>query len=305
MPQIADPTAAPPTLDPVAAARWAGHTPRVSAWLHEEVARRMVQRLGWIKAQPAAWCHWEALRGGLQGHAQVASHYPKSVCYVHESTPDAALQARQHFEARWWQARRWSGPTVRVQAPGPSGVQMLWSNMALHAAAQPAHLLQQWHEALDVGGFLMFSCLGPDTLRELRALYAALHWGPCGHEFTDMHDWGDMLLQSGFAEPVMDMERVVLTYDRPEAILEELRGLGRNWHPGRFAALRGRGWRQELLAAMDQRLRVPAHGNRLALTFEIVYGHALKAAARIPVQAESQVSLQQMRAVLRRSGGTT
>ena len=94
---------------------------------------------------------------------------------------------------------------------------MLWANMALHMAADPQALIAQWHRALATDGFLMFSCLGPDTLRELRALYAALGWPPAGHEFTDMHDWGDMLVHAGFAEPVMDMERIVLTWDTPEA----------------------------------------------------------------------------------------
>ena len=47
-----------------------------------------------------------------------------------------------------------------------------------------------------------------------------------------MHDWGDMLVHAGFAEPVMDMERIVLTWATPEAALAELRTLGRNLHPG-------------------------------------------------------------------------
>ena len=58
----------------------------------------------------------------------------------------------------------------------------------------PQALIAQWHRALAVDGFLMFSCLGPDTLRELRALYRALGWPPPAHDFTDMHDWGDMLV---------------------------------------------------------------------------------------------------------------
>ncbi|MDB5882637.1 MAG: hypothetical protein JWP43_2515, partial [Ramlibacter sp.] len=37
---------------------------------------------------------------------------------------------------------------------------------------------------------------------------------------------------------------------------------------------------------------------RLALTFEIVYGHALKAAPRVRMSEQSAVSLQDMRALL-------
>ena len=111
---------------------------------------------------------------------------------------------------------------------------LLWANMALHMAADPQALIARWHRLVATDGFLMFSCLGPDTVRELRALYQRLGWPPASHEFTDMHDWGDMLVHAGFAEPVMDMERIVLTWPTPEAALAELRTLGRNLHPARF-----------------------------------------------------------------------
>lgn len=177
---------------------------------------------------------------------------------------------------------------------------MLWANMALHESADPQALLAVWHEALKVDGFLMFSCLGPDTARELRALYVRLGWPPAGHELTDMHDWGDMLVQTGFAEPVMDMERITLTYETPARLLRELAELGRNFHPGRFPALRGRRWK----ARLERELAVHLTGadGRLALTIEVVYGHALKAAPKIKVSPVSAVSEADMRRMLRRGG---
>ncbi|RYY70148.1 MAG: biotin synthase, partial [Comamonadaceae bacterium] len=153
---------------------------------------------------------------------------------------------------------------------------------------------------LAADGFLMFSCFGPDTGRELRAVYDALGWPPPGPAFTDMHDWGDMLVHGGFAEPVMDMERVTLSWETPQRLLAELRGLGANLHPGRFGALRGRGWRARLEQVLAERLRGP--DGRLALTFEIVYGHALKPAPRVKVSDRSAVSLEDMRAMLQTGG---
>jgi malonyl-CoA O-methyltransferase len=115
-----------------------------------------------------------------------------------------------------------------------------------------------------------------------------------------MHDWGDMLVGAGFAEPIMDMERVVLTWATPEAALEELRGLGRNLHPRRFPALRGRRWRAALLDALAA-LAVPGENEgRIALTFEIIYGHAFKPPPRVALSGESAVSLRQMREMLQR-----
>ena len=267
----------PPTIDPLAARRWQRSAPALSPWLHEEVGRRMQERLDWIAQPPAVWCHWHALRGGLATHDLIAGRYPQALCYVVESQPAAQEAARQRWAAApWWQP--WRQAKVQVATPPELGANMLWANMLLHEQADPLALLRQWHAAVAVDGFVMFSCLGPDTVQTLRSLYAALGWPPAGHSFTDMHDWGDMLIQTGFAEPVMDMETITLSFATPERLLQELRELGRNLHPQRFAALRGPGWRQQLLQAIAQHLRLP--DGQLGLRFEVVYGHAFKAAPR-------------------------
>jgi malonyl-CoA O-methyltransferase len=180
---------------------------------------------------------------------------------------------------------------------------MFWANMQLHNSADPQALLQTWHRTLAVDGFLMFSCFGPDTLRELRQVYAQAGWPEPAHEFTDMHDWGDMLVHAGFAEPVMDMERITLTYATPDRLLADLRSLGRNLHIQRFAGLRGRAWRQRLSELLLQ-LAKPQEDGRLALSFEIVYGHALKPQPRMKMGPQTEIGLDQMRQMLRSAGGS-
>ena len=292
-------TERPPTLDPLAVARWQRIAPLTSPWLHEEVASRMLDRLQWIKLQPEAWAHWGAVRGGLQTHQKIAKKYPKSLSFVVEAQLKRALAATENIANSWWSPSGWFGKATRFEAPAPASVDMLWANMALHEAPDPQALLAEWHAALKVGGFLMFSCLGPDTAIELRALYQQLGWPPAGHELTDMHDWGDMLVAAGFAEPVMDMERITLTFDTPARLLAELAGLGRNYHPARFAGLRGRAWRAQLEKAMADNFPRAADG-RLALTFEVIYGHALKPKPKVLVSALSSVSMQDMRSMLGR-----
>jgi malonyl-CoA O-methyltransferase len=285
----------PPTIAPAAAGRWERAAPPESPWLHEEVARRMQERLEWIRRSPQAWADWEPVRGGLAGHALVAQRYPQARRHVVEPRPERAAVARAALEKAWWR-RLGGGPAVEFGPVPAAGVEMLWSNMGLHMAAQPQELMAQWQQALAVDGFLMFSCLGPDTLRELRAAYGAAGWPPPAHDFTDMHDWGDMLVAAGFAEPVMDMERITLTWDSPLKLLAELSELGSNLHPMRFGALRGRRWQKELEAALVSELG--GIDGRLALTFEIIYGHALKPAPRLKMSAESAVSLRDMRSML-------
>ncbi len=280
-------TERPPTIDPNAARRWQQMPQSASPWLHEEVARRMQERLDCIKLQPASWAHWEPVRGGLQAHALLAGRYPQADCFVTELQPARAAHAQSVLATPWWRPSRWAGKATRFELPGEGAAQMLWANMALHMTDDPRALMAQWHRALAVDGFLMFSCLGPDTAQELRPLYQALGWGAPAHEYTDMHDWGDMLLAAGFADPVMDMERITLTFETPERLLQELRGLGRNLHPQRFQGLRGRQWQAQLRQALAAR--------PLQLTFEVVYGHALKPAPRLDVRPETVLSLAQMR----------
>jgi malonyl-CoA O-methyltransferase len=295
----------PPTIDAVAAERWRLHAPALSPWLHEEVGARMQQRLDWIKRQPQAWAHWSPLRGGLRTHGQIVARYPQAQVLLVESAPRLAQQAQRALAARapWWQ--RWTGGRgtgVQWSVDGAGlQVDMVWANMLLHTAAQPQRMLQQWADSLQPEGFLMFSCLGPDTARELHALYAQAGWPAAGQQFTDMHDWGDMLVQAGFSEPVMDMERLVLTYEQPQSLLRELRELGRNLHPARHPGLRGRAWRQELEQALSRQLLRPTEtgAERLALTFEVIYGHAFKAAPRVPVSDTSRIKLADMRSLLR------
>ena len=291
----------PPTLDPHAVARWQRTAPAGTPWLHEEVARRMLDRLQWIKLEPAVWAHWGVVRGGLQAHTELAGRYTRAQCFAIESQPGQARQARLALAAPWWTTLRrllpGGGPALRFDTPDAGSLNMLWANMALHESADPQALLAQWHRLLAVDGFVMFSCLGPDTAREVREIYEALGWPPAGHQLTDMHDWGDMLVQTGFAEPVMDMERITLTYETPARLLQELRELGRNFHPGRFGALRGRQWQARLEQLLSERLPRGPDG-RLQLTFELIYGHAFKARPKVKVSALSAVSVQDMRSML-------
>jgi malonyl-CoA O-methyltransferase len=259
----------------------------------------MAQRLGWIVAKPASWLSWHPALGGREAESLVTRLYPDAQRFRQLSQAHAAQAAPEKRANPWWSPKRW---TSAAQPWPHAGVGMVWANMALHQASDPQAQLAHWHSRLAVDGFLMFSCLGPDTLQELRALYTKLGWPAPAHEFTDMHDWGDMLVQAGFAEPVMDMERIELTFATPQRLLQELRELGRNCHVSRPPGLRGRAWQQALLQGL-QTLAEPVQGGQLKLTFEIVYGHAYKPQPRLKVASETSISLQDMRSHLKAPGG--
>ena len=105
----------------------------------------------------------------------------------------------------------------------------------------PAQAFAEFHRVLRVGGLLTFTTLGPDTLRELRRAFGVVDAAVHVHRFLDMHDVGDLLVASGFADPVMDMEMITLTYPDATALMRELKDLGaHNATVGRPRALMGR-----------------------------------------------------------------
>lgn len=285
-------------MDAVAANRWRTRVRTGSPWLHEEVASRMVQRLPWFREKPASWLHWEPENGGLQGHRKVSEYLPQARCHVSAMNLPQALEATRDPAKTFWKTAPWVRNRQAMAAAPDTRVAMLWANMALHLEPMPQTLLRRWSDRIDVNGFLMFSCLGPDSLRELRQVYRQVGWPEPAHAFTDMHDWGDMLVHSGFAEPVMDMERITLSYSGAPTLLADLRDLGRNLQVDRFRALRGHRWRDRLMAEIEAGLPRDQDG-RLLLTFEIIYGHAFKPQPRSAAGASQSVPVDKMRAMLR------
>ena len=266
-------------------------------WLHGEVARRMAERLPIVKLQPAVVADWGAFLGASR--ELLVGTYPQAQLLAVEAQAQrrdatAALLARP-----WWSPSRWVGPGVQAVTEAelqPGAAQLLWANMGLHGAADPQSLMRRWHRALAVDGFLMFSTLGPGSLTALQALYRTEGWAPPFAPFVDMHDLGDMLVEAGFADPVMDQEMLTLTWATPEAALAELRQLGGNVALARHAGLRTPRWLQRLHRALAS---TAGADGRVALAFEVVYGHAFRPLPRPRVAAQTELALEDLRTMAR------
>jgi malonyl-CoA O-methyltransferase len=154
---------------------------------------------------------------------------------------------------------------------------MVWSNLALQWLASPQRALTQMQRVLRPGGVCMFSTLGPDTLKELRAAYAAADAHVHVHRMIDMHDYGDMMIAARFAEPVIDAEWLTFTYPDVPALLAELRAAGGgNLDIARRRGLTGKNAHRRMLEAYEGMRR----DGRIPATFEVVYGHAWRAQQR-------------------------
>lgn len=249
--------------------------------LAREVESRLAERLQYIKLDPKYVI--DAGCGNGAGRIPLRSRFPDAdihgVDFSLKRLRDACAPA--DFVSRLkglFQAPRnhWLAADM-VQLPFATGsCQMLWSNLSLAWAADPLACIKEWHRVLSVGGLLMFTSYGPDTLKELRAAFGA-DTSPHVHNFVDMHDLGDMMVGSGFAEPVMDMEVLTLTYADVRGMLADLRATGQvNTHAARRRALTGKNrWKE-----METRYAEMTKEGRIPATFEIVYGHAWKPTPR-------------------------
>ena len=154
--------------------------------------------------------------------------------------------------------------------------QLAFSNLTLQWC-RPEAVFAEVARILEPGGLFIFSTFGPDTLRELRAAFAAVDRHEHVNAFVDMHDLGDALVHASLADPVMEMEMITIEYASVEAIARDLKAIGaHNVLPGRPRGLSGRGrWRR--LAEHYERHR---RDGALPASWEVIYGHAWKVAPR-------------------------
>lgn len=266
-------------------------------FLYGEVATRMMERLRYIRIEPGVVL--DAGCGDGARMAKLSARFPEAEYVGLDFCAPFLAQAQARVPTglgdRW---RRWRGQSPRtrfVQADlaqtgiDPESLGMVWSNLALHWHPQPHRVLAEWQRILKVGGLAMFSCFGPATFQELRLAVATAGLNTTTPAFVDMHDLGDLLVESGFGDPVMDQETLVLTYADPATLLADVRALGGNPAIGRRAGLLGRDKLAQLHQALDAQ-RGP--DGRLSLSLEITYGHAWRGAARRVSATETRLSVE-------------
>jgi malonyl-CoA O-methyltransferase len=246
-----------------------------AAVLQREVCVRMLERLEYIRLQPSRIL--DAGSGTGWGTRQLAERYPAAQVVSLDIALGMLQAARSH--SGWW--RKLFGGTQQMQVCADiealplvaNSVEMVWSNLAVQWCNDLPAAFAGLHRVLKADGLLMFSTFGPDTLKELRLAFGGVDGHNHLNRFADMHDIGDMLVEAGFAEPVMDMEYLTLTYGDVRDLLHDLKRIGaHNATAGRGQGLMGKNaWAR--LVENYERLR---SDGKLPATYEVVYGHAWK-----------------------------
>lgn len=275
-----------------------------AAVLQREVGQRMAERLALMKLEPKVIL--DAGCGTGDALSELATRYPQAwllgvdIAYAmleaarrRAAASIASIASQRTLLARWFGARGNAGGEPALVCadlcylPLASGsVDLVWSNLALQWINDASVAFAEFHRVLRSGGLLLFTTLGPDTLKELRSAFAGVDGATHVHRFVDMHDLGDRLLHAGFADPVMDVDMITLTYDDASSMLRELKAIGaRNAALRRPRGLTGRARWLRVMSAIESYRR----DGRLPATFEVVYGHAWKPEPRLAADGRAIV----------------
>lgn len=150
---------------------------------------------------------------------------------------------------------------------------LVFSSLTLQWCNDTQATLANLLRVLKPGGLLLFTTFGPDTLKELRASWRAIDSAVHVNTFADMHDVGDGLVHAGYADPVMEAERITLNYASVDQLMADLRAIGANaTADGGRTGLTA----PSVLPRLRQAYEVYRQGRDLPATYEIVYGHAWK-----------------------------
>jgi malonyl-CoA O-methyltransferase len=268
----------------------ASATYEAAAVLQARVADELLERLEPFNFKPSVVLDLGAGTGRMT--AELKKRYRRALVVALDLAPGMLREARRHqqFFRRF---ERVCGDAMRLPVADAS-VDVVISSLMLQWCDPPDQALAEVRRVLKPDGFFAFSTFGPDTLRELRSSWmeadGTTHPDNHVNHFIDMHDVGDALVRAGLAEPVLDVDRVQLTYPDALALMRDLKAIGaHNITAGRPRGLIGR----ERLRRVQNAYEAFRRDGQLPATYEVVYGAAWGMAGRraaVMVGGEARIS---------------
>lgn len=242
-----------------------------AAALQQEVARRLLERLELMKIRPRRVLDLGCGTG--QCIPGLMSRYRNAEVVALDIALPMLLQARRR--GRWLRKPRCVCADAERLPFADGSFDLVFSNLMLQWCLDLEQAFGELQRVLRPGGLLLFTSFGPDTLRELRESWSRVDGYTHVNAFQDMHDVGDALLRMRFAEPVMDVERLTVTYPDVWRLMRELKQIGaHNVTAGRPRGLTGKTRMQRVVQAYEAFRREGV----LPASYEIVNGHAWAAA---------------------------
>jgi len=258
------------------------------AVLQHETGRQMVERLDYMRIEPQSILDI-GCGSGLTTEL-LLRRFPRA--RVHALDFALPMLALTRKRGRWLRRPACVCADLDHLPLASQSLDLVFANASLQWSADPAAAFRDIARVLKPNGLLIFSSFGPGTLHELRAAWAEVDGHPHVHPFIDMHDYGDMLTAGGLADPIMDVERMTLTYKDAGQLMREIKVIGAgNASAGRSRGLTGRERLSRVCAAYE---RFRNADGRLPVSYEVVHGHAWAPAQR-QVDGETRIAVDVLR----------
>ena len=246
-----------------------------AAVLQARVGEELLGRLDVFKFQPQVVLDLGAGTGRCA--EQLKRRYRSALVVALDVAPGMLREARRH-QHLFRRFERVCADALRLPL-ADSSVDLVFSSLMLQWCDPLDLAFSEIRRVLKPEGFLAFSTFGPDTLKELRIAWAQADGYNHVNHFTDMHDVGEALVRAGLMEPVLDVDRIQLTYRDTLALMRDLKSIGaHNVTAGRARGLTGR----SRVARMQTAYETFRRDGLLPATYEVVYGATWGAAVRRP-----------------------
>ena len=246
-------------------------------YVHRASCEGLIDRLGPVRIAPRTILDLGAATGG-SGRALSKVYRNATVICLDASADMLRIATRSRgFLTKY--------RPVGIQANAlqipllPGSVDLVFCNMMLPWIADLPACFAEVARVLSKGGVFAFSTLGPDSMSELREAWASIGETGRVHEFADMHVVGDALMQSGLADPVLDVDRLEISYPSVNKLLDDLNDCGASNDPFLGDPLAEN---QARLKSMLEALAGQGRQGNLSLDRERVEGHAWGVGPRAP-----------------------
>ncbi|MBK1649493.1 malonyl-ACP O-methyltransferase BioC [Rhabdochromatium marinum] len=253
-----------------------------AAVLQREISQRLLERLDYVRLQPNTVLDLGCGTGLALD--DLCRRYRGAQVLALDFALGMLAQARRRG---YWRNRPRALCADMDRLPlAADSVDLIVSNATLQWSNDLSGCFAELHRVLRPNGLLLFTTFGPDTLIELRHAWAEADAEAHVAEFLDMHDIGDALVHARFADPVMDCERLTLTYTQVSDLMADMKALGtQNRLQRRPRGLTGRERLRRMTAAYEH-LR---QDGRLPSTWEVIYGLAWMPAQKSPAASITSI----------------
>lgn len=239
-----------------------------NAVLQKTVAERLLSRLDYLTIQP----EWIVDTGSGTGATSrsLAARYKSARITQIDLSRGMLLQSRSRSR-RVFSRQHYCCADAENLPITAGSIDLVFSSLTYQWCNDLDRAFAETSRILRPNGLFVFATLGPDTLKELRASWAAVDDATHINTFFDMHDIGDALVRTGLESVVMESEIITMNYPDCLRLMRDIKIVGaHNANKSRPASLTGKQKFQKMIAAYEQF----RHNNVLPATYEVVYGHA-------------------------------